>query len=40
MKFKGEQDTAEIGAETDADIFLFDANKMICFCFREFPTFT
>ena len=22
------------------DIFLFDANERICFCFQEFPTFT
>ena len=22
------------------EIFLFDANKRICFCFKEFPTFT
>ena len=47
---KREQDTAELGANTDANhnftkffqtyIFLFDANERICFGFQEFPPFT
>ena len=43
---QGEQDTAELGANTDGnhtcnlilvDIYIFDDNESICFCFKEFP---
>ena len=46
---QGEQDAMELAAMQTilapniyifffADIYLFDANKIICFCFKEFPT--